>query len=148
MRASNSSSRAGLEEQDEAWKDTRPDQTRPDQTRQALHLLTSPLIPHDPTNNQRIAYVYKAKREINGSRVRVIWGRISRSHGNTGVVKSKFTSNLPAKTFGASCRIVRLPLFIFDELRLTDRCSSPPTSKSDRAPHTSWILYTPDLIRL
>jgi hypothetical protein len=23
---------------------------------------------------QRVAYVYKAKREINGSRVRVIWG--------------------------------------------------------------------------
>jgi hypothetical protein len=60
------------------------------------------------TNIQRIAYVYKAKREINGSRVRVIWGRISRPHGNNGAVKSKFTSNLPAKTFGASCRIVRL----------------------------------------
>jgi ribosomal protein L35AE/L33A len=25
-------------------------------------------------NQQRVAYVYKAKREINGSRVRVIWG--------------------------------------------------------------------------
>jgi ribosomal protein L35AE/L33A len=58
---------------------------------------------------QRIAYVYKAKREINGSRVRVIWGRISRPHGNSGVVKGKFTSNLPAKVFGASCRIMLFP---------------------------------------
>ncbi|TXT07989.1 60S ribosomal protein eL33 [Cutaneotrichosporon oleaginosum] len=58
---------------------------------------------------KRIAYVYKAKREINGSRVRVIWGRISRPHGNSGVVKSKFTSNLPAKVFGASCRIMLFP---------------------------------------
>lgn len=62
------------------------------------------IIPLTPP--QRIAYVYKAKREINGSRVRVIWGRVTRSHGNSGVVKSKFTSNLPARVFGASCRVV------------------------------------------
>ncbi|WVQ81268.1 hypothetical protein IAT38_003391 [Cryptococcus sp. DSM 104549] len=58
---------------------------------------------------KRVAYVYKAKREINGSNVRVIWGRISRSHGNSGVVKSKFRTNLPAKTFGASVRIMLFP---------------------------------------
>ncbi|GFZ47107.1 60S ribosomal protein L33-A [Saitozyma sp. JCM 24511] len=58
---------------------------------------------------KRIAYVYKAKREINGSRVRVIWGRVTRSHGNSGVVKSKFTSNLPARVFGASCRVMLYP---------------------------------------
>lgn len=73
-----------------------------------LHSI-SPPFPYVPTNPQRIAYVYKAKREINGSRVRVIWGRISRPHGNSGVVKSKFTSNLPAKVFGASCRIMLFP---------------------------------------
>lgn len=55
---------------------------------------------------QRVAYVYKAKREINGSKVRVMWGRISRSHGNSGVVKTKFRTNLPAHAFGASCRVV------------------------------------------
>jgi ribosomal protein L35AE/L33A len=65
--------------------------------------------PQQSTNPQRVAYVYKAKREINGSRVRVIWGRISRPHGNSGVVKGKFTSNLPAKVFGASCRIMLFP---------------------------------------
>jgi len=81
------------------------------------HKLDQTKLPPPPyylnhTNIQRIAYVYKAKREINGSRVRVIWGRISRPHGSNGAVKSKFTSNLPAKTFGASCRIVRLLLLI------------------------------------
>lgn len=87
----------------------RPNQTRP----------PSPtLISETRTNIQRIAYVYKAKREINGSRVRVIWGRISRPHGNNGAVKSKFTSNLPAKTFGASCRIVRHSLSLLSK-RLT-----------------------------
>ncbi|KAJ9124108.1 60S ribosomal protein L33B [Naganishia vaughanmartiniae] len=58
---------------------------------------------------KRVAYVYKAKREIKGSKVRVMWGRISRSHGNSGVVKSKFRTNLPAHSFGASCRIMLFP---------------------------------------
>lgn len=58
--------------------------------------------------SQRVAYVYKAKREINGSKVRVMWGRISRSHGNSGVVKTKFRNNLPAHSFGASCRVVSI----------------------------------------
>jgi len=58
---------------------------------------------------KRIAYVYKAEREINGSRIRVIWGRVTRPHGNSGVVKSKFSVNLPARLFGASCRVMLYP---------------------------------------
>ena len=83
-------------------------------------------------HSQRVAYVYKAKREIQGSKIRVIWGfalrlfpprmklialltpsRVTRPHGNSGVVKSKFTSNLPPRAFGAGVRIVRiLSLFL------------------------------------
>ncbi|KAJ3386979.1 hypothetical protein HDU92_002178 [Lobulomyces angularis] len=55
---------------------------------------------------KRVAYVYRAKREIDGSRIRVIWGRITRSHGTSGVVRAKFASNLPPKSFGASARVV------------------------------------------
>ncbi|KAF9012519.1 ribosomal protein L35A [Cyathus striatus] len=44
---------------------------------------------------KRVAYVYKAKREIQGSKIRVIWGRVTRPHGSSGVVKSKFRHNLP-----------------------------------------------------
>ena len=72
--------------------------------------------------------MYKAKREIQGSKVRVIWGcvlwlsvcwpvlikfsfalcrRVTRPHGSSGVVKSKFRSNLPPRAFGASVRVVR-----------------------------------------
>jgi hypothetical protein len=75
--------------------------------------------------HQRVAFVYKAKREVQGSKVRVIWGyvglpckracidltsfsRVTRPHGNSGVVKSKFRSNLPPRAFGASVRIVRV----------------------------------------
>ncbi|KAG8837299.1 60S ribosomal protein L33B [Serendipita sp. 400] len=55
---------------------------------------------------KRLAYIYRAKREIAGSKVRVIWGRVTRPHGNSGVVRSKFTSNLPPQAFGASIRVV------------------------------------------
>ncbi|KAK9722369.1 60S ribosomal protein L33B [Basidiobolus ranarum] len=58
---------------------------------------------------KRVAYIYRAKREINGSKVRVIWGRVTRPHGNSGVVKAKFRSNLPAHSFGASVRIMMYP---------------------------------------
>ena len=55
---------------------------------------------------KRVAYVYRAQREINGSKVRVIWGRIARTHGTNGVVKARFRKNLPPKVFGASVRVV------------------------------------------
>ncbi|KAG6369086.1 ribosomal protein L35Ae-domain-containing protein [Boletus reticuloceps] len=58
---------------------------------------------------KRVAYVYRAKREIQGSKIRVIWGRVTRPHGNSGVVKSKFSSNLPPRAFGASVRIMLYP---------------------------------------
>ncbi|TFY74849.1 hypothetical protein EWM64_g9162 [Hericium alpestre] len=58
---------------------------------------------------KRVAYVYRAKKEIHGSKVRVIWGRVTRSHGGSGAVKSKFRSNLPPSSFGATVRIMLYP---------------------------------------
>ena len=59
---------------------------------------------------KRVAYVYRAQREVNGSKIRVIWGRIARTHGTNGVVKARFRKNLPPKVFGASVRVVSLYL--------------------------------------
>ncbi|KAJ5475532.1 60S ribosomal protein L35Ae [Penicillium diatomitis] len=44
---------------------------------------------------KKVAFVYRAKREVRGSNIRVIWGKVTRPHGNSGVVRAKFRHNLP-----------------------------------------------------
>lgn len=58
---------------------------------------------------KRIAYVYKAKAERKGTTYRVIWGRVMRPHGNVGVVKAKFRTNLPPLSLGGTARVMLYP---------------------------------------
>mmetsp|Transcript_114778 Transcript_114778/g.256179 ORF Transcript_114778/g.256179 Transcript_114778/m.256179 type:complete len:124 (-) Transcript_114778:77-448(-) len=58
---------------------------------------------------KRVAYVYKAKTEVKNSKYRVMWGKVRRPHGNSGVVRAKFNKNIPPKAFGAPCRIMMYP---------------------------------------
>jgi large subunit ribosomal protein L35Ae len=99
---------------------------------------------------KRVAFVYKAKREVQGSKIRVIWGcveilflpmqasfnffllscrRVTRPHGSSGVVKSKFRSNLPPRAFGASVRVVCYSFApIYSNFpHAIDRCFTHPT---------------------
>lgn len=58
---------------------------------------------------KKIAYVYKAQKEVKGTKVRVIWGKVCRTHGNRGVVRASFKKNLPPSSFGSSVRIMLYP---------------------------------------
>ncbi|KAK2682720.1 Ribosomal protein L35A superfamily [Fusarium oxysporum f. sp. vasinfectum] len=64
---------------------------------------------------KKVAFVYRGQKEIRGTKIRVIWARspdhtvINTRPGNSGVVRAKFTSPLPTKSFGASVRVMLYP---------------------------------------
>mmetsp|Transcript_26528 Transcript_26528/g.62262 ORF Transcript_26528/g.62262 Transcript_26528/m.62262 type:complete len:110 (-) Transcript_26528:122-451(-) len=58
---------------------------------------------------KRVAYVYQASKAVKGSRYRVIWGRVQRAHGNNGLVRCRFRTNLPPKAMGATVRVMLYP---------------------------------------
>ncbi len=69
---------------------------------------------------KRCVYVYKAKtrkavpkKPFIKSRVRAIWGKVTRLHGNTGCVRARFRTNLPGHAMGQRIRIVSSTEFYF-----------------------------------
>merc|ERR1712146_814257 len=58
---------------------------------------------------KKVVYIYKAKKEINNTKFRAIWGKVCRAHGNNGVVRCRFRKNLPPSSIAGPCRIMLYP---------------------------------------
>ncbi|CAN6233172.1 unnamed protein product [Urochloa humidicola] len=58
---------------------------------------------------KRMAYIYKAKTNSSGTHYRCIWGKVTLPHGNSGVIRAKFKSNLPPESMGRKVRVFMYP---------------------------------------
>ncbi|SBT71518.1 60S ribosomal protein L35ae, putative [Plasmodium malariae] len=58
---------------------------------------------------KRIAYVYRTNKHHNGVKIRCIWGKVCRTHGNSGVIRARFKTHIPPKAFGDRVRILMYP---------------------------------------
>ncbi|KAI4729727.1 hypothetical protein E4T49_02449 [Aureobasidium sp. EXF-10728] len=73
---------------------------------------------------KKVAFVYRASKEVRGTKIRVTWGKVTRAHGqqkesrstsdakltgNSGVVRAQFRNNLPPRSFGATVRVMLYP---------------------------------------
>lgn len=61
---------------------------------------------------KRVAYIYRAQKEVKGSRHRCIWGRVTRTHGSSGTVRAQFRNNLPPRAIGATVRVMLYPSLV------------------------------------
>merc|ERR1712075_6210 len=84
-------------------------------TNQKSHTSLIKIQGVDDTNDvkfylgKKIMYMYRTKTEKDGSRFRVMWGKVCAPHGTSGVVRAKFRKNLPPSSIGAPCRIMLFP---------------------------------------
>jgi large subunit ribosomal protein L35Ae len=61
---------------------------------------------------KKLCYIYKAKTKKRNSLYRTIWGKVTRAHGKSGVVRAKFRKNLPPSSLvrpAAACLRVQAP---------------------------------------
>eukprot|EP01029_Cantina_marsupialis_P026941 TRINITY_DN738_c0_g1_i2.p2 TRINITY_DN738_c0_g1~~TRINITY_DN738_c0_g1_i2.p2 ORF type:complete len:111 (-),score=1.27 TRINITY_DN738_c0_g1_i2:70-378(-) len=54
---------------------------------------------------KRLAYAYKTPKGVK----KTIFGKVTRTHGNSGVVRAKFATNLPSQAMGCTIRCMMFP---------------------------------------
>jgi large subunit ribosomal protein L35Ae len=60
-------------------------------------------------HGKRVAFIYKAENKRRGTNMKAIWGKITRSHGKSGLVRATFRRNLPPRAMGAQVRVMLYP---------------------------------------
>merc|ERR1712159_506757 len=86
-------------------------------TNQKTHTSLIKIQGVDDTNDvkfylgKKIMYMYRTKtmQGENGSRFKVMWGKVCSSHGTSGTVRCKFRKNLPPSAIGAPVRVMLFP---------------------------------------
>ncbi|OTA34467.1 hypothetical protein BTJ68_04038 [Hortaea werneckii EXF-2000] len=60
---------------------------------------------------KRIAYVYRGKKEIRGTKIRVIWGKVARPHGEWQLWRGEgaLQAQPPPKSLGGMVRVMLYP---------------------------------------
>lgn len=60
-------------------------------------------------HGKRIAYIYKKNSAKTNLKYKAIWGKVTASHGQSGVVRAVFKKNLPPRAMGSSLRVMLYP---------------------------------------
>jgi len=58
---------------------------------------------------KKLCYVYKAHTKKEGTVYRTMWGKVTRAHGTSGVVRAQFKHNLPPTSIGGKIRCMLYP---------------------------------------
>ncbi|MCP4668931.1 MAG: hypothetical protein GY849_21550 [Deltaproteobacteria bacterium] len=61
-------------------------------------------------HGKRVAFVYKKNNPKTNIKYKCIWGKVTASHGQSGLVRAKFVKNLPPRAFGTSVRVMLYPI--------------------------------------
>lgn len=60
-------------------------------------------------HGKRVAYIWRSRNSKTGNDYKCRWGKVISSHGNSGMVRAKFSKNLPPRAIGCHMRVMLYP---------------------------------------